>query len=85
VLFRSWLDPGSQSHLKYHDYAASIGRAMIAPLGFDDVVDHVKGLKDDNGLIHSDGIDRARQALMKTFPADLCAKADASGETVDAI
>jgi hypothetical protein len=67
----TWLDPGAQSHLKYHDYAASIGRAMIAPLALTDVPAYLRGLKDDTGLAHTDGVENARTALIETFPAAL--------------
>ena len=78
----TWLDPGSQSHLKYHDYAASIGRAMIAPLALDDVPGLLRGLKDDTGLAYGDGIECARQALLETFPADLRAEVETSRRAV---
>jgi len=67
----TWLDPGTQSHLKYHDYAASVGRTMIAPIALDDVPAYVTDLKDDVGLAHGDGIERARVALNETFPDTL--------------
>lgn len=67
----TWLDPGRQSRLKYHDYAASVGRAMIAPLALGDVPALLRGLKDDTVLAHGDGIERAREALLETFPAAL--------------
>lgn len=74
----TWLDPGVQSHLKYHDYAASIGRAMITPLDFGDVPAYVRDLKDDSGLAHKDGIERAREALLETFPAAMRADPESS-------
>jgi hypothetical protein len=67
----TWLSPGAQSHLKYHDYAASIGRAMIAPLTIADIPGHIAGLKDQHGLGYSEAIERAREALLTSFPAAL--------------
>ena len=67
----TWLDPGEESHLKYHDYAASVGRAMVSPVAIADVPGHMRGLKDNDVLAYSDGIDRACQALIETFPAPL--------------
>jgi pyruvyltransferase len=64
----TWLDPNAQSHLKYHDYAASIGRTMIAPLTLAEVPAYVRTLKDDTGLAHQDGVENARAALLETFP-----------------
>lgn len=67
----TWLDPGSQSRLKYLDYAASVGRAMISPISLAEVPGHLRRVKDDTGLAHGDGIERARHALIETFPAAL--------------
>lgn len=80
----TWLDPGTQSHLKYHDYAASVGRAMIVPLALGDVPAYLRGLKDDKGLAHGDGIERAREALTTTFPDALRAGAQTSGDRAGA-
>jgi len=67
----TWLDPGTQARLKYVDYAASVGRPMIAPITFADVPDLLRGLKDDTGLAYHDGLERARANLLDTFPATL--------------
>ena len=67
----TWIDPGKQSHLKYHDYAASVGRAMIKPLGWEEIPGHIRGLKDQNALPHAEGIARAQAALHTHFPARL--------------
>lgn len=75
----TWLDPGAQSHLKYHDYAASVGRAMIAPMPIADIPGHLRGLKDDTGLAHGDGIERAREALLESFPASMRAAPESTG------
>jgi pyruvyltransferase len=80
----TWLDPGSQSHLKYHDYAASVGRVMIAPLALGDVPAYLRGLKDDTGLAHGDGVERAREALTETFPDALRDGVETSGEQAGA-
>lgn len=77
----TWLDPGTQSHLKYLDYAASVGRMMIAPVSFGDVPDCLRRLKDDTGLAHGDGIERARADLLETFPAALRADPQPSRAT----
>ncbi len=77
----TWLDPGAQSQLKYHDYAASIGRAMIVPLALGDVPEYLRGLKDDTGLAYGEGIENARAALLKTFPGALRAGHQSTGAT----
>lgn len=64
----TWMSPGDESHLKYHDYAAGIGRRMIAPVQIAEIPDALRGLKDGDTLAHADGIDRARLALTETFP-----------------
>jgi hypothetical protein len=79
----TWLDPGSQSHLKYHDYAASIGRPMIAPLTLNDVPAYVRTLKDDTGLTYGEGLERARQAILETFPAALRAETESPGKCAE--
>ncbi|MCF6231662.1 MAG: polysaccharide pyruvyl transferase family protein [Rhodobacteraceae bacterium] len=76
----TWLSPGTQSHLKYHDYGASIGRAMIAPLAIVDIPGHVAGLKDQHGLGYSEAIEHAREALLDTFPAALRGPKKPSGQ-----
>ncbi|MGR3617142.1 MAG: polysaccharide pyruvyl transferase family protein, partial [Paracoccaceae bacterium] len=67
----TWIDPGDQSHLKYHDYAASVGRAMINPLGWEEIPDHLSGLNDTADLPYADGIAQAQAALYTHFPASL--------------
>lgn len=76
----TWLSPGAQSHLKYHDYAASIGRAMIAPLAISDIPGHIAGLKDQHALGYSEAIERAREALLTSFPAALRGPNTPSGQ-----
>lgn len=68
----TWADPGTQSHLKYHDYAAGIGRALIAPLAWEDLPGRLAHLCEaPAGLAHAEGIAAARAALLNTFPAPL--------------
>jgi len=67
----TWLDPGTQSRLKYLDYAASVGRPMISPITFADVPGLLRNLKDDTGLSYTEGLERARANLLDTFPATL--------------
>lgn len=68
----TWVWPGDQGYLKYHDYAASIGRAMIAPEAWEDIPGLARGLHHDDGpLPHADGIAAAQAALYDTFPAAL--------------
>jgi hypothetical protein len=59
--------------MKYHDYAASVGRLMLAPVDIDDV----PGLsaRAATGLLpYSDGIAAARAALLDHFPAEFRGK-----------
>ncbi|MBE1281885.1 MAG: polysaccharide pyruvyl transferase family protein [Rhodobacteraceae bacterium] len=67
----TWMDPGEQSHFKYHDYAASIGRAMITPLAWKDIPSQFKTLTNTQPLPHADGIALAQEALRDSFPAPL--------------
>ena len=67
-----WADPGTQGRLKYHDYAAGIGRSLIAPLDWADLPAALRGLR-DGPLPHAEGVAAARAALTETFPAQLCA------------
>ncbi|MBB3995827.1 hypothetical protein GGR95_003491 [Sulfitobacter undariae] len=62
-----WIDPGKQGWLKYHDYAASIGRVdMSFPLTIDEA--SKAAFKD---ITYQDGIAAAREALHATFPEHL--------------
>lgn len=76
----TWMDPGAQSHLKYHDYAAGIGRDMRAPVAVADVPALIARLPDGDGLAHAEGVAQAREALIETFPAHLRAGADMPAE-----
>ncbi len=71
----TWLSPGGESHLKYDDYAASVGRSVITPVQTGEIPDLLRSLRDGATLAHADGIDAARAALIETFPAELCAQA----------
>ncbi|MFC3616499.1 polysaccharide pyruvyl transferase family protein [Lutimaribacter marinistellae] len=65
----TWLAPGEQALLKYHDYAASIARSMVNPLLIEDVPDLLRNLRDGDTIAHAEGIARAREDLLSTFPA----------------
>ncbi|UWR23979.1 polysaccharide pyruvyl transferase family protein [Sulfitobacter sp. S190] len=63
----TWLYPQGQSWLKYHDYAASIGRRdMTHPITLDEARDARPG-----EIAYTDGIEAARAALRSSFPAHL--------------
>lgn len=65
----TWLEPKGQSRLKYHDYAASVGRYdMRVPVPLGDVPD---AAKPDGPLAYADTIDECRDALRSTFPDHL--------------
>lgn len=62
-----WIAPGKQGWMKYHDYAASIGRTdMSFPLTTDEVPEATF-----KNIEYQDGIDAARDALLETFPDHL--------------
>jgi len=63
----TWMDPISQSRLKYLDYAASVGRDMSVPVQLEDIPARLKTLT-DTPLPYRDGIARARQSLLSSFP-----------------
>ncbi|WP_224814950.1 polysaccharide pyruvyl transferase family protein [Hasllibacter sp. MH4015] len=66
----TWMDPDAQGRLKYHDYAASIGRDMIAPVEIADVPAVARAVK-DTPLPYTDGIARCRDSLLRHFPHEL--------------
>ncbi len=68
----TWLAPSGQGRLKYFDYAASVGRDLIGPIGLGDIPTVLRRLKGVY-LPHAEGIARARAALKETFPAALMA------------
>ena len=66
----TWMDPGEQGRMKYHDYAASIGRHLLHPVEIDEVpalAAHVP----TGPLPYAEGIAQSRAALLKHFPAEL--------------
>lgn len=65
----TWLHPGAQSHFKYYDYAASVGRTLPLPLRLEDLGAALPGLNDR--LEYEDGIAACQSALYETFPAHL--------------
>lgn len=71
----TWLDPISQSRLKYLDYAASVGRAMPAPVPLDEVAGMMASLP-TGPLAYADRITQAQHALRHSFPAPLRATHD---------
>ena len=70
----TWVSPGDQGHLKYYDYAASIGRALISPLVWDQIPDHARNFNQPAELPYGAGIARARADLRNSFPAHLRAE-----------
>lgn len=69
----TWADPGAESHLKYHDYAASVGRPMLTPIAWEDIPAAIRTLNPPAELPWADGIARARADLLNSFPAQLSA------------
>lgn len=70
----TWVSPGDQGHLKYYDYAASIGRPLISPLAWDQIPDHARHITQPAELDYGAGIARARADLRNSFPAQLRAE-----------
>ena len=68
----TWMHPGTQSHFKYYDYAASVGRALPLPLRLEDLPQALSGLSDK--MPYQDGIAACQAALYETFPAHLRAQ-----------
>lgn len=71
----TWMDPEAQGRLKYHDYAASIGRDMIAPVEIADVPKAARDAR-DRPFPYAEGIARCRESLHRHFPAELRAGAN---------
>ncbi|SNS74797.1 polysaccharide pyruvyl transferase family protein [Tropicimonas sediminicola] len=69
----TWLDPSGNhgaAALKFYDYAASVGRALPAPLSVDEIGAAIRaGLPETIG--HAAGVSACRQALVEAFPAEL--------------
>ncbi len=72
----TWLVPGEQNHLKYHDYAASVGRAMVNPILIEEIPALLGRLRDGDRIEHAEGVARAREDLLTTFPAQLRAASE---------
>lgn len=70
----TWVSPGDQGHLKYYDYAASIGRVLISPLAWDQIPDHLRNNNQPAELAYGAGIARAQADLRNSFPARLRAE-----------
>jgi hypothetical protein len=66
----TWMDPVDQGRLKYHDYAASIGRDLIAPVEIADVAKAARAAR-DRPFPYVEGIARCRESLLRHFPAEL--------------
>lgn len=66
----TWMDPEEQSRLKYHDYAASIGRDMTYPVDIEEVPAAARAVR-DRPLPYTEGIARCRESLLRHFPAEL--------------
>lgn len=66
----TWMDPDTQGRLKYHDYAASIGRDMIAPVKIDDIPRAARAAA-TGPLPYTEGIARCRESLHRHFPDEL--------------
>jgi len=66
----TWVAPDGQGRLKFHDYAASVGRDMRVPIALADIP---AARKPDAPLAYYDGIAACRAALIEHFPAALCA------------
>ena len=64
----TWITPKGQSRLKFHDYAASVGRGdMAAPLALSEV----PGAAKSPDIRYGEGIARCREALYDSFPSHL--------------
>ncbi|MEP2716250.1 polysaccharide pyruvyl transferase family protein [Pseudophaeobacter sp.] len=70
----TWVSPGDQGHLKYYDYAASVGRALISPLAWEQIPTQARNLKQPAELAYGAGIARAQADLRNSFPARLRAE-----------
>ena len=68
----TWVHPGDQSHFKYYDYAASVGRVLARPLALDEILDALPHVPDT--LSYGDGIAASQEALRASFPAALRAE-----------
>ena len=71
----TWVTPEGQGRLKFHDYAAAVGRDMRAPIALAEIP---AAPKPDAPLTYQDGITACRAALKDSFPAALCARQGAA-------
>ena len=69
----TWMHPGAQGLMKYHDYAASVGRYMLHPVEID-AVPGLAARAATGSLPHAEGIAACRAALARHFPAELRAE-----------
>jgi len=75
----TWMTPGALGRLKYFDYAASVGRALLYPVEIEDVA-LLASRVPTGELGYRDGIARSRASLLDSFPAELKMN-EAEGET----
>jgi hypothetical protein len=72
----TWLDPSGNhgaAALKFYDYAASVGRALPAPVDAGGIGAAIRaGLPETIG--HGAGVQACQQALRESFPAELRAR-----------
>jgi hypothetical protein len=66
----TWMNPEEQGRLKYHDYAASIGRDMTYPIEIEEIPAAARAVR-DRPLPYTEGIARCRESLLRHFPAEL--------------
>ncbi|MCP5072598.1 MAG: polysaccharide pyruvyl transferase family protein [Rhodobacteraceae bacterium] len=69
----TWLNPAGihqSPTLKFYDYAASVERALPAPLPVDQVAKYINKLPSGD-ISYGDGILRSKRALLDHFPGDL--------------
>ena len=64
-----WLDPAGNHQcpeLKFHDYAASVGRRLKRPLGWDELIIRISSYKDGE-IDYKDGIEKSKEELYDSF------------------
>lgn len=65
----TWVHPSGQSHFKYYDYAASIGRTLPSPLRLESLPDALTNLATE--IRYSDGVNAVQEDLYASFPKAL--------------
>ncbi|ASM72378.1 MULTISPECIES: hypothetical protein [Roseobacteraceae] len=65
---KTWVTPTGQDHLKHHDYAAGVGRSLIAPVALGDIAGFDLATA-QAPQAYAQEVARARAALKTTFPA----------------